>query len=125
MNTNEISALVKASIETKILEAFRSAPEYIDDLVSSALNKEVNEYGGSPGYHDRCKMPYLTWLVGDQIRRVAHDAVKEHVSTLAPQITEAVRSRLQAADIVDSFTKTIIGTTDNDWKIDVSFKKLD
>ncbi len=70
-------------------------------------------------------MPYLTWLVSDQIRGVARSAVIEHVNGIAPQITEAVKSRLQAADIVDSFTKAIIGTTSHDWKIDVSFKKLD
>ncbi len=125
MQTGEISALVKASIEAKILEAFKQTPEYIDALVSAALNQEVNEHGGKPDGYGRHKMPYLTWLVGDQIRAVARAAVIEHIQRMDSQIREAVQQRLTAGDLVDAFAKSIIGATNHDWKVNVQFGKMD
>ena len=48
METAQISELVRTTLEAKIIEAFKTTPEMIDDLVKACLSKEVNEYGVKP-----------------------------------------------------------------------------
>lgn len=122
---DDISALVRASLEAKIIEAFRSTPEMIDELVRACCAQEVNSYGGKPEYHDREKMPYLTYLARKTIQGVAHKAVIDWVTSIEPQIRDAVLSRLATDGVVDAFCKAIIGTTDQPWKVDISFAKAE
>lgn len=121
--TQQIADLVRTSIETKIIEAFRTTPEMVDDLVRACLSQEVNGYGGKPDYHSRDKMPYLTYLARDAVQAVAATAVREYVAEMEPAIRDQVRSSLQAADVTDAFTRSIIATTSQDWKINVQFER--
>ena len=95
----EISELVKASIEAKIVEAFKESPQYIEELVKACLRAEVNEYGTEPSYHHREKMPYLTYLARDTIRGIARTCVIEHLKNMKDEIGEKVKEKLQAADV--------------------------
>ncbi len=104
MNTNEISALVKASIETKFWSIQVRTRIHRRPGVR-CTQQGGNEHGGKPEHYDHEQDAVSTWLVSDQIRVLLMSAVIEHVNALAPQITEAVKSRLQAADIVDSFAR--------------------
>ncbi|NDE06904.1 MAG: hypothetical protein EBZ89_05880 [Chloroflexi bacterium] len=75
-------------------EAFRSTPEMIDDLVKACLSREVTEYGGKPDYHDRTKMPYLSFLAQSAVQTVAREAVNEYIQTMAPAIKQQVKAKL-------------------------------
>jgi len=122
MEQSEISALVKASLEAKIIEAFKSTPELIDDLVKSCLSREVTEYGSKPDYHDRTKMPYLTYLAQSAVQAVAREAVNEYIATMAPVIKQQVKAKLSAGEMVDALTACIIQATKQPYDVKIEFK---
>lgn len=96
----DIEKLLKTTIQAKVVEAFNAAPEVIEKLVLAAFAKPVNEYGAPPsGYHDK-KMPYLEWLVGDEIRKAARDCVVAYMQEHREQIHAKIREALQSADLV-------------------------
>lgn len=119
-DTQEIKDLVTATLEAKIIEAFRSTPEMIDQLVHACLSEEVNQYGQKPGYNDK-KMPYLTYLAQSAIQKVADETVRAHVAEMAPQIRGQVVAALGSVDVVSAFTDSIVKTAKEGWKIDVRF----
>lgn len=120
MNT-DISALVKTTIETQIVQAFRDAPSVIDELVKAALGQEVNQFGGSPDRYGDKKMPYLTWLVGDTIRNVAKNAVSSAVEERKFEIQEAVKRAISADRLVDALTQKILGAVSEDYRVNIQF----
>ena len=122
MEAKEISELVKASIQIKIIEAFKSTPEMIDQLVASCLKSEVNEYGGKPSYNDH-KIPFLTFLAQDAIQDVAREAVREFVETMKPVIKNQVKEKVKAGDFVDALSKALIGSTKSLYDIEINFNQ--
>ena len=110
--------LTQALIQTQVLAALKDAPEYLDDLVRSAMETEVNEYGGKPDYNTKSKMPWLEWCVRDALETATRKAVIETVSELEPSIKKSVKKALTADDIVSSFVKEILANT-ADYKINV------
>ena len=101
---NDIEALLKATIQAKVVEAFNSAPEVVEKLVTAALSKEVNEHGGKPDHYDKKKMPYMDWLVGDEIRKAVAACVHEYVE----QHNDVIRQRVKAAMESAEFTKPMV-----------------
>lgn len=96
----DIEKLLKTTIQAKVVEAFNAAPEVIEKLIQAAFAKPVNEQGCQPsGYHDR-KMPYLEWLVGDEIRKAARECVASYIQEHREQIHAKIREALQSADLV-------------------------
>lgn len=94
---DDIEKLLKTTIQTKVVEAFNSTPEMIDKLVEAALSKEVNAHGGPPDKFQRNgNMPFMEWLVGEEIRHAVRRAVtvyvKEHQAEIDAKVAEAVRS---------------------------------
>ena len=122
METKEISELVRSSLEAKIIEAFKSTPELIDDLVKSCLSQEVDEHGLKPDYHTRNKMPYLSFLAQNAVQKVAREAVNEYIATMAPNIKTQVKAKLSAGDMVDALTASIIESTKNPYDVTIEFK---
>jgi hypothetical protein len=122
MEKAEISALVRASLESKIIEAFKSTPEMIDDLVKSCLSREVTEHGSPPTYHDRTKMPYLSFLAQSAVQSVAREAVNEYVQTMAPAIKQQVKQKLSSGEMVDALTSCIMQATKNPYDVKIEFK---
>jgi len=110
--------LTQALIQTQVLAALKDAPEYLDDLVRSAMETEVNEYGGKPDFYTNSKMPWLEWCVRDALETATRKAVLETVSELEPSIKKSVKKALTADDIVSSFVKEILANT-ADYKINV------
>ncbi len=120
----EISELVKSTIQTKIIEAFKSTPQMIDDLVSACLSREVNEYGSKPDYHSRSKMPYLEYLARSTVEGIAREAVRQYFQdTQGEVISQMVKEKLSKGEWLDEFTKAISGVVKEDYKIDVHFKR--
>lgn len=122
MENKEISELVRATLEAKIIAAFKSTPEMIDDLVKSCLSREVNEYGGKPDYHDRNKMPYLTYLAQSAVQKVARDAVNEYIQTMEPVIKEQIKEKLSSGEMVDALTACIMQATKDQYNVQIEFK---
>lgn len=118
----EIDKLVKAALEAKIIEAFKTAPEAIDALVSACLEQPVDAYGNKPGYGSST-MPYLTYLARDTIRNVAKTAVTEYVDSITDTIKGAVKRKLNEDVIVDAFTKAMLSGLENSWSVKVEFTK--
>lgn len=123
--SENIDAMVKTIIQTQVLQALRSAPDAVEAMVQAALSKPVDEHSGR--HDDRSygkKIPYLEWIVGDAIRQAATQAVLETIAAMKPQIAELVRAKLQGEDIVSAFAKAVTKAVDEDWRIDVEFKKV-
>ena len=121
MQTTEIQALVKATLEAKIIEAFKSTPEMIDQLVQACLSQEVNQHGGKPDYYDKTKMPYLTYLAQSAVQDVARKAVIEYVETMTPVIRKNVQAKLSAGAMVDALTESIIAETKCGYNVEIKF----
>lgn len=125
---SQISDLVRASIETKIIEAFKSTPEMIDQLVHACLHQEVDSYGQDPtkAYsYKREKMPYLTYLARSTIQQVARKAVESYIMELEPKIYADVKEALSKAELADSLSKSILKSATQDWRIKVEFEKVE
>lgn len=117
----EIDKLVKAALEAKIIEAFKTTPEAIDALVEACLKQPVNEYGGKPDYNS--SMPYLTYLARDTIQSVAREAVREHVSSIKDEIKDSIKRKLSSDAVVDAFTNAVLSGTSDEWAVEITFSK--
>ena len=115
-----IDEMTKTIIESQIIQAFRDSPEAIDELVRSALNQEVNDYGSKPSYSES-KMPYLEYAAGNVIRNVATKAVRDRINELQPEIEKVVREKLSSDDLVNSFADNIVKTIQKEWRLTVDF----
>lgn len=124
MSEKEISELVKAQLEAKIIEAFKSTPDMIDELVSACLTTEVNQHGGKPRYDDEA-MPYLTYLARDAVQGVARTAVLEWVKETTPDIKKRVQSKLEDGALVDALTDAILRNTKTAYDISIEFNTKD
>lgn len=116
---NDMQAIVKAIIEAQVVRALNEAPEAIEKLVKAALEQPVDSMGDHKGYG--IKMPYLDWLVGDEIRTATRAAVKRVVADSADKIEAEVRKGLNQESIVSAMSKAIASSVEQDWRINVSF----
>lgn len=105
---NDIEAILKATIQTKVVEAFNSTPDMVEKLVAAALSKEVNQQGGAPGYHDK-KMPYMDWLVGEEIRRAVCGCVRDYVAENKEQIAAKTRAAIESSDFGTPIAAALAG----------------
>lgn len=121
----DTKAIIEASLKAEIIKAFNNAPEAIDKMLSAILNKECYENGsfekGSYTPYDAKKLPYIDWLVGQEVRRVAELAVREIVADNKDKIRASVAQRMSADDLVDAFAKHLIQSADQNWRINVKF----
>ncbi len=111
--------LTKTLIQTQVLQALKSAPEYLDALVQSAMQQEVGEHGQKPDSWSKDKMPWLEWCVRDSLRKAAQNAVLEIVKEMEPDIKNSVKKAMSSDEIVGVFAKRIINDL-VDYKINVS-----
>lgn len=121
---NDIEALIKATIQTKVIEAFNTAPEVVEKLVQAALSKEVNEHGGKPDYRDQ-KMPFLDYLVGEEIRNAVRSSVREYVAENKEAIVAKVRQAMESGDLTAPLSKAIgqILSEDFRWNVDLKIER--
>ena len=122
MQEHDISELVRTSIETKILKAFRDTPDMIDELVKAAITGEVNEHGGKPSYNDKRTMPYLTYLAESTIRGIAANAVREYFASNADAIKAKVQQHMEGDQFAIAVGESIAAIASQEWRFDVDFK---
>jgi hypothetical protein len=119
-----VKDMVRTVLEAHIVTALKETPEALDTLVKAALSREVDSRNGSfEGYGT--KVPYLDYIAGETIRTATSQAVRKVVQEMQPEIEAEVRKILTSEQVVQAFTKCIIGSTDQDYKISVSFEKAD
>lgn len=121
---NDIEAILKATIQTKVIEAFNQTPDMIEKLVQGALSKDVNENGQPPSssrYNEET-MPYMDWLVGNEIRMAVHEVVRDHVATNKVQIREKVENAIGMSDFARPLGETIAKVLSEDWRWSVDLK---
>lgn len=104
--TNDIETMLKTAIQMKVVEAFNSTPDMVEKLVEAALSKEVDQFGGKPDYHSK-KMPYMEFLVGQEIRKAVTESVAEYVKTHKEQITERVRVAMESSDFAKPVSEKV------------------
>lgn len=124
----DVKAVIETTLKAEIVKALNAAPEAIEKLVKAALEGPVYESTGTPnrpqygGYNDR-QLPYLDYLVGTEIRRAAESAVRDAVAAQESMIRAEVAKRLSAENIVEAFSREIIKTVSEDWRLRVSFEQ--
>lgn len=116
----QIETIVKTLIQTEVVKALNNAPDAIEKLVKAALSRPVDITGKVDGYGN--KMPYLDYLVGNEIRAAAQDAVRKVIAEHASTIEAKVREGLSAESVVAAMTKAIVGAAEHDYLIKVSFE---
>lgn len=115
--------MTKTLIQTQVLQALKNAPEYLDELVKAAVNKEVDEHGQTPKYHSRSKTPFLEWCVNNEIQNAARKAVMESLQEMEPQIKESVKKALSSDEIANVFVKRIVEDL-VEYKVEVNIQPL-
>lgn len=120
MSADNINELIKSIIETQIIQALNSAPDAIEKLVKAALSRPVDRAGKFDGYGD--KMPYLDYMVGEEIRRAAEAAVRKVVAESAGKIEDLVRNGLTSDSVVAAVTKSFVDAAAQEWRINVKFE---
>jgi len=98
--TTDIEAILRATIQAKVVEAFNTTPEMIDKLVQAAFAQEVDRFGMKPDRYlsDREKMPYMDWLVGEEIRKAAREAVQEYMAAHRDEVKAKVAKAIESGD---------------------------
>lgn len=123
----DIEEILKATIQTKVIEAFNTTPEMIDKLVQAALSKEVDASGNCPSRYlsEREKMPYMDWLVGEEIRRAVTAIVRAHIEEHASAFKEKVKAAMESGDITESVSTVIaqILSEEYRWNVNLDIRK--
>ena len=118
-----LETLMTTFLQTRIVEVLNSTPDAIELMVKAALTKSVGKDTGSltPTYGET-KIPYLEWLVGDQIRRLAEKVVFRVVNENAELVEQKVREALTHTDVVNAIVKSFVNTSQETWRINVNFE---
>ena len=121
---DDIDQLVRAAIQAKVLEAFKSKPEYIDEMVKAAISGMVNEGSGRPNdrgsWSGSKEVPYLTYAVGLAIRGVVDEVVKAHIESRREFIADAVAEAFQDKAMIAGFADAVLRTIKDGWRVSVS-----
>ena len=119
---SDIAELIRASIQVKVVEAFNSTPELVEKLIAAALSKEVNPNTGQvPGYHDK-KVPYMEWLVGEEIRQAVRKCLHEYVEQHTEVIQDKVAAAIRGADFSETLAKTLGAVLTEAWRWNVDLR---
>ena len=125
MATDQISEMVRTTLEAQIVQAFRDTPEAIDQMIAGVLREPVTSYGEPvrPDNYGRKQegIPYLTWAARNTVRGIAEKTIIEHIRGMEDSISAAVRAKLQEPDVVDAYAKAILASVAEDWRITVNF----
>ena len=113
--------LIRGIIETQVIRALNEAPEAVEKLVKAALSRPVDENGKFDGYHGN-KLPYLDYIVGQEIRNAAENAVRKIVMEQSNDIEEMVRRGLSSESVIAAVTNSLVGAAKEEWRINVSFE---
>jgi len=119
---DDVETTIKTLIETQIIQALSNAPlEAMEKLVKAALSKPVDDSGNFNGYSNH-KIPYIDYMVGQEIRAAAQEAARKVIRERMPEIESHVRAGLSSESIVAAVTNALVGAASEDWRITVNFE---
>lgn len=121
MSLEGAKAQINTILQAEIIRALNEAPEALEKLVKAALSQPVDSGGDPKGYYGD-KMPYLDWMVGEEIRRAARTACQKVIQEKMPDIETMVRQGLSSESVVAAVTNALVGAASNEWNIKVSFE---
>jgi hypothetical protein len=127
MSTDDtIKNIITATIQTKVIEALNDTPEAVGKLIAAAINKPVDSVTGrGDGYMSRA-VPYIDWLIGQELRDAARLIVAEVIKNQQREmLTEMIKARLSSDKIAESFVDSLMGSTGREWDIRVTFERKD
>jgi hypothetical protein len=118
---HDIEKLLKTTIQTKIIEAFNDTPEMIEKMIQAAFEKPVDEYGHKPERFGAKGIPWIEWLVGEEIRRATKEAVREYLQEHGQTVKNKVRQSIATADFATPLADTVskIISEDHRWHINL------
>lgn len=121
---DDIEEMVRATIQTKVIEAFNTAPEVVEKMVQAAFMKEVDQHGGRPDNWSRQKMPRIEWLVGEEIRNAAAAAVREHMQEQRELVAAQVKEAIDGGKAGEAFSEVIARLMEDEfrWTFSVDMK---
>lgn len=117
---NNVNELVKQMIQVQIVQVLNSAPDAIEKLVKAALSRPVDTTGKFSEYGKT--MPYLDYVVGEEIRRAAEGAVRTVISESAHLIEAEVRKGLSTESVVAAVVNSFVGAASENYRISVKFE---
>lgn len=124
MSTDDtIKNIITTTIQTKVIEALNDTPEAVGKLIEAAVNRPVGQDGrySTSAYNT---VPYIEWLVGDEIRTAAHQIVKDVLREYGQdQLAAIIRSKLSADKIAEAFAESVVGAAGREWDISVQFRR--
>lgn len=123
MSIDNIKDIIETTLKAEIVKALNSAPDAIEKLVTAAIAIEVDKYTGSEktDYYSK-KVPYLDYLLGQEIRSAARSAVSEVFATRGDEIKAAIKRKFTTDAVIDGFAKALIDTGQQDWRVNVTFE---
>lgn len=116
----EVGEIIRSIMEVKILEALNSAPELIEKLALAAIHEEVNERGETNRYDS--KIPYLTYLMKEEVRHAAKDALRQILKEKLPELKEMIKKNISLDSISEVICKNILKCSEERYGISVYFK---
>jgi hypothetical protein len=122
MTTAPMDSMIKTLIETQVIQALNSAPEAIEKMVKAAMSEAVDPRSGRNDGYSSNRVPYLEYMLGEEIRSASQKAAKKVILEMMPNIEAEVRKGLSAESVVAAVTKSLIGTAEQEWRINVSFE---
>lgn len=122
MANDELNVMVKTLIETQVIQALNSAPEAIEKMVKAAMSDSVDPRTGTRDGYSSQRVPYLEFMLGNEIRSAAQTAARKVILEMMPNIEAEVRKGLSAESVVAAVTKSLIGTAEQEWRINVKFE---
>lgn len=127
--SDDIEKLLRATIQTKVIEAFNTTPEVVEKMVEAAFHKEVDETGMPPGRNswNSTKMPWIEWLVGQEIRNAAQAAVHEYMAENRKAVKAKVVAAIEAGDFGSQIGEKVAEMMAEDyrWSFQISPKQRD
>lgn len=111
-----IEAMLKTAIQTKVIEAFNTTPQMVEKLVQAAFSKEVSEHGGPRSDSYRAvNMPWIDWLVGEEIRNAAKEAVRDYIASHKDEIRSKVDEAMKRGDYGTKIGEQFAQIMEREW----------
>lgn len=114
--SQDIETLLKAAIQTKVIEAFNTTPAMVEKMIRAAFEKPVNEHGiPSTGRYGEKEMPFLDWLVGNEIRDAAREAVRDYMAQHREAVKAKVVDAMQRGDYGGAIGEQFAKVMEQEW----------
>lgn len=121
---NDMEKIISTLIQTQVIQALNDSPKAIEKMIQAAFEKPVDKYTGASNGYSSEKIPYIEYLIYDDLRHAARKIVSEVVQEHAVSfLNNEIRNRLTQETIAEQFSKAIGEAIKDDFRINVNFEK--